>query len=652
MGNLKRITAIMTVIILIFTAIPFTASALTSGDWTYTVSGSSATITKYSGSAASVSIPSKLGNYTVTTIGEKAFDNCDKITSVTFPSTVTTIMQYAFYDCDGIKTLTIGSGVKTIGFYAFEYCVGMTSVTIPASVTSIEHGAFSDCYSLTKIEVNGSNTVYKSVNGILFSKDGTTLYTYPAGLSGSYSVPSSVKTIESDAFSGCRKMTSIILPSTVTKIGDYAFFDCSGLTSFNVPASVTRIGASTFERCIKLNNITLRDGLTSIGGNAFAYCSSLKNISLPETLITLGKETFLNCTALSQIYIPKSTTAIANNVFSNTNNITAYVYSGSTAHTYCKNNNIDFELISATPTLVRLSGASRYDTANNIAKSGWTSAETVILANGTNFADSLVGVTLSKAFDAPILLTANGNTLESSVTTVIKELGAKKVIILGGTSSVNDKIKSQLTSLGYTVERISGTSRFQTAVKIGEKLVSTTGKNPSQIFIAYGYNYPDALSVSSAAGISGSPILFMDKNGVLDSATAAFIKKYPSAKVTILGGTATISSSAESNIKALGVASVDRVAGSSRYDTALKINQKFNGVYTGKNIAFATGESFPDALAGGAFAAKNGIPLLLVSANNFTDGIAQYISSRAPEKAYIFGGESTVPNIAVVKYLT
>lgn len=646
MYKFKKLTAVLAALVLTVSALPFAASAATSGDWTYSVSGSNATITKYSGKSASVSIPSKIGNYTVTAIGSKAFDNCDKMTSVKFPSTVTTIAEYAFYDCDNIKTLSIGTGVKTIGTYAFEYCVGMTEVSIPASVTSIGHGAFSDCYALKNINVNSGNAYFKSVNGALFNKNGDTIYAFPAGLSGNYVIPSTVKTIFHDAFSGSGKLTSVSIPSSVTTIGDYAFWDCKLLTLVSIPDSVTKIGASSFERCAKLRKVNFGTGLTEIGGNAFAYCTALTTASLPNKLVTLGKQAFLNCSAITEVYIPKSTTSLASGIFSGASKVTAYVFSGSAAETYCKNNSVKYSLISTKTSLNRLGGASRYDTAVSIVKAGWTSAQTVILANGAEFADSLAGVTLSKALDAPILLTSS-TSLDTAVLNQIKSLGAKKVIILGGTVSVSDSVKNQITKAGYTVERVYGASRFETAVKVAEK----TGKAPQRIFIVDAYNYPDALAVSPAAGISGSPILYINKNGVLDSVTAAYIKKYPSVPVTILGGNVAISTNAEKNIKALGVKTVERIAGSNRYETAVLINKKFNSLYTGADIAFTTGELFPDALAGGAFAAKNKIPVVLVSSGNKDTGIADYVKTRAPKKAYIFGGQSAVSDLDVYKYI-
>ncbi len=135
-----------------------------------------------------------------------------------------------------------GLSVASIGNYAFIYCSSLTSVAIPNSVTSIGDGVFSRCTSLTSIMVDSLNSVYSSVDGVLFNKSSNTLIQFPEGKAGSY-----------------------IVPNSVTSIGNYAFVSCSNLTSVTIPDSVTNLGFGAFYSCISLINVTIPNSVTSIG---------------------------------------------------------------------------------------------------------------------------------------------------------------------------------------------------------------------------------------------------------------------------------------------------------------------------------------------------------------------------------------------------
>jgi len=133
-----------------------TASAYSSGDYEYTVSNNEATITKYYGSGGNVTLPSKIGRYTVTSIGNSAFSYCSRLTSVTIPDSVTSIGEHAFYHCSSLTSVTIPDSVTSIGYGVFYGCSSLTNVTIPKSVTKIEKMAFGyytdDNYNSVKID--------------------------------------------------------------------------------------------------------------------------------------------------------------------------------------------------------------------------------------------------------------------------------------------------------------------------------------------------------------------------------------------------------------------------------------------------------------------------------------------------------------------
>ena len=175
--------------------------------------------------------------------------------------------------------ITIPSGVTNIKKYAFYGCSSLTSITIPNSVTSIGEYAFLNCESLTNITVDENNKNYKSIDGNLYTKDGTILIQYAVGKTDiSFKIPNNVTSIGDYAFYGCYSLTSITIPDSVTSIGDRVFSDCSSLTSITIGNSVTSIGWSAFYNCSSLTSIMIPNSVTSIEYGAFCDCSSLKTI--------------------------------------------------------------------------------------------------------------------------------------------------------------------------------------------------------------------------------------------------------------------------------------------------------------------------------------------------------------------------------------
>jgi hypothetical protein len=196
------------------------------------------------------------------TIGYSAFIRC-QLTGLTFPSTLTTIRGSAFqgnrltsitipsgvtiglgvFSDNRLTSVTIESGVTSIGDSMFNNNQ-LTSVTIPDTVMAIGSFAFNGNSALTAITVDGSNTAYMDIDGVLFTKDGKTLHTYPQGKATAYTIPGTVEAIGKAAFNGCR-FSSIIIPSGVTSIGENAFSN-NQLTSVTIPGTVTAIGNYAF----------------------------------------------------------------------------------------------------------------------------------------------------------------------------------------------------------------------------------------------------------------------------------------------------------------------------------------------------------------------------------------------------------------------
>lgn len=167
----------------------------------------------------------------VTSIGEKAFADCDKLNNITIPVSVISIGDLAFLGCESLKSITIPDSVISIGDEAFEECTALESLTIPDSVTSIGDNAFLICDSLQSIDVSESNSNYLSCDGVLFDKYKSILIKYPQGKKElSFMIPDGVKSIKQYAFDNCKSLRSITIPDSVKRIASDAFYHCDNLT--------------------------------------------------------------------------------------------------------------------------------------------------------------------------------------------------------------------------------------------------------------------------------------------------------------------------------------------------------------------------------------------------------------------------------------
>jgi len=291
--------------------------------------------------------------------------------------------------------------------------------------------------------------------------------------------------------------------------------------------------------------------------------------------------------------------------------------------------------------IVRLGGSTRIQTAVEISRAGWAAdgAESVVIANAYNFPDALAGETLAAALNAPILLTAGKNATEPQIIEEIKRLGAQKVYILGGEGVVSASIAEELEQLAGSVERLCGSDRYGTALAIALRITGITG-GVSTVYFASGKDFPDALSISPVAALSGGIILYMPQDGELGSDVTAFLRNLGCTDAVIIGGTSAVSEESERRVRELGF-STERIGGTDRYDTSTKICSRYSRLFSGTAIAAAAGTTFPDALAGGVFAAARSMPVVLVT-DPLPAKVISYVSSIQPESIYVFGGTSAV----------
>ena len=231
-------------------------------------------------SLTSVTIPDS-----VTTIGEGAFGGCISLASVTIPDSVTTIGDSAFFVCDSLTSVTIGDGVTTIGDAAFYLC-SLTTVTIPDSVTTIGDYAFCDCYSLTSVTIGDS-----------------------------------VTTIGAWAFLYCHRLTEVHISDIaawckIDFVEDYSnplcyaenlYMNSTLITELIIPDGVTAIGDLAFRSYTSLTSVTIGDSVTTIGDFAFCYCDSLTSVTIGDSVTTIGEWTFAGCDSLTTVYCKATT---------------------------------------------------------------------------------------------------------------------------------------------------------------------------------------------------------------------------------------------------------------------------------------------------------------------------------------------------------
>ena len=307
--------------------------------------------------------------YRVTSIGEYAFRDCSRLTSINIPNSITSISTYdTFKGCSGLEELILnvsyidyswfynnttiekvilGEKVKIIGRLAFSGCSSLTSITIPEGVTSIGESAFRGCSSLTCITIPNVSSIAKET----FS--GCKNLT-------SVNIPESVTSIESSAFADCRSLATVRIPKNVTSIGNRAFYNCFCLykviNNSNLPLSVgsDSYGSITYYSKIVIEgsklstigdfqfytdkgthylinyigqskSVELPDNYN--GGNyeifdyAFAGLSNLTIISIPHGVTSIGEGAFYNCRNLVTVSIPECVTSIAANAFYDNRNL-------------------------------------------------------------------------------------------------------------------------------------------------------------------------------------------------------------------------------------------------------------------------------------------------------------------------------------------
>lgn len=268
-------------------------------------------------------------------VSEEMFYNCTALQNISLPNSLQYISTTAFRGCTSLKSIQLPESLDSLGDYVFLDCESLSNIVLPKSLHAIGHSCFSGCNELSTIKVSPANPYFSTDGKAIFNKDKTVLYTtIPLT---SYNIPSTVRELESYAFSAQTDMTSITMPEGLTSIGRSAFSSCYKLEQLVIPSTVRSIDAGAFHGCSALNKINIPQGIKSladgvlsnsgiktldipssvnyIGERAFSKCKSLLSINLPDGLTLLNYGLFEECEQLSDIQIPSTVTTIKEDAF-------------------------------------------------------------------------------------------------------------------------------------------------------------------------------------------------------------------------------------------------------------------------------------------------------------------------------------------------
>ncbi|MGD8167440.1 cell wall-binding repeat-containing protein [Herbiconiux sp. P16] len=301
------------------------------------------------------------------------------------------------------------------------------------------------------------------------------------------------------------------------------------------------------------------------------------------------------------------------------------------------------------PRVDRIGGADRFEVSAATATDVFaTGVPVAYVASGAGFADALSGSAAAGADRGPVVLVTK-DSIPTLVGIALHRLKPQRIVVLGGTASIDVNVERALTAYAPLVTRIAGADRYEVSAQVSQaafgRFGSVGGEHPP-VYIASGATFPDALSGSAAAGSVGGPVLLVTKDGI-PAPVMTELKRLAPTKIVVLGGRNTI---ADGVVTTLGtMAPTTRIDGADRFAVSASVSASSfaGGAHT---VYVASGAVFPDALSGSAAAMQNRAPVLLVTADQIPATVATELDRLDPTRIVVLGGQSTVSD-AVLKAL-
>lgn len=566
----------------------------TDGGIVYEVaSTSNVTVIGWEGASSEVVIPAEVEyngrTMDVTRIGEEAFMG-SPVTSVDFSqaTNLTQIQAKAFYGLD-IADVVLPESLTTLGSDAFSCNDAVQSVEIPSKVTSYSH-SFSRCSSLTEITVDTANRSFASNAGVLMNDDGDTIYQYPAGKTGSYTIPADVDTIASYAFSGSQ-ITRMEITSSVSTIGAGAFSYCDSLsqftvssdnrsfavssgvllsanstqlvaypagkagTEYSIPSRVTAVIGSAFAGS-SLQTVTFLSSVDSVGDYAFAD-SALTSLTLNSGLNDIGVGAFSGCVSLSEATIPSSVTSISESSFEGCTSLRSVTWSATGSAS------IGISAFEGCTTLSTFAIPDRATTINDRAFYGCTSLATVSIPDSvTTVGDQAFAASGLTEVTVPGCRSMGDGVFEScrslGSVTIADDVAMIPEGIFSGCSSLDEIVFGEDPSL-RTIEAQAFAGTAFTAFTIPEGVTTVDATAFSGCTALQTVGIPSTLrdmgerpfegcSSLTSFTVSADSSVYASVDGVLYSKDLGTLVRYPSAAASaeffVPEGTETISAGA------------------------------------------------------------------------------------------------------------
>jgi len=300
--------------------------------------------------------------------------------------------------------------------------------------------------------------------------------------------------------------------------------------------------------------------------------------------------------------------------------------------------------------VTRSSGDDRIATAVDASMDHWPagSATDALLARADKFPDALAAGPLAAELDAPLLLTSS-DTLPAIVEAELARLDVDRVWLLGGETSLTPALAQRLQLLGYELVRRAGQSRFDTAAAIAREVGRTAA---GEVVLALGSHpigdhraFPDALSAGSLSASPQRLPLVLTETADLPEATVEALEALKTTTVWIVGGESSVQPAVATRLQQLGYV-VRRLSGDTRYLTSVAVAQEaMRRAPAGQvRLVVATGEKFPDGLAGGGVAARVDGILLLVPDGVTPDDSSAFLTGEADrfDQGVVLGGTNTL----------